>query len=154
MSNELTPRELAEMKAHARDALARKLLWDREPAVPPFPKGATLRYIGEPQSDLPLHAAARVVGVYYGRRGDLTHLVNQYGEKLYWNDDKDAPVLDRTIDGFTTIVVQGRRVMLKADAAQDWELIAEAPALGSETSEELADRLGRERRAAREGIRR
>jgi hypothetical protein len=125
-------RQRALLTAHA--------LQDREPAPPPFATGTRVRYVGpdvpaedggtagpHARRDALVHGAEYTVRhCWHGRRGDLTHLLDDFGEKLCWNDDESIPMLDTTTDAHSALSGTYGHLLTAADA-HEWEVVA-APA--------------------------
>lgn len=120
----LSPAELDSYKAFVKSAMRDKALLDRQPALPPFRKGATLKYVG-PDEAL-RDCVGLVTWVSSGMRGDLTQIHDLDNRPMYWNDDKDAPILIRTVDGASGVMVNGKCVRVTAENAYEWELLRQA----------------------------
>lgn len=119
----LTPESLAAVKEFVAHVLARKLLWDRESEPPPFVRKAVVKYLGPDTAYYGRNACGVVVGTCTGIRGDLVQYTDIGGDPLFWNDDRHAPILMRTIDGSSAIRIGMVRAIATAGSAHLWEVI-------------------------------
>ena len=97
--------------------------WDRPAKLPPFRKGAVLRYIGKDTARYGRNAVGLVVLAFSGMQGSMEVITNIRGDVMYEDEAETIPFRIRTVDGFSKVQVGSEYVSVTGENAYEWELL-------------------------------